>query len=485
MPSTPARGDGAARCAVLYARVSSKDQEREGFSIPAQLELLRSYAGANGFTILREFVDVETAKQAGRTGFGEMIALLRRERPIPVVLVEKTDRLYRNLKDWVTIDALGVEIHFVKEGVVLSPESRSSEKFMHGIKVLMAKNFIDNLSEETRKGMLEKARHGLWPSYAPLGYLNVDGPGGKRTIMPDPEVAPLIKDIYQRYASGKYSLKDVAGMARADGLAYRKSGADVPISTVHKILGNRIYSGDFDFDGVTYLGTYEPIVSRKLWNQVQNILDLRHKRNTRTRRFAFSGLITCGHCGRAMVGELKKGRYVYYHCCGCSRRYTREEVFEAKFTELIAGIVIKEWMLDDLPATISQIHEKQARQHAAAAARLHRECRRLQDRIDAMYVDKLDGKIDAGFYERKVAEWRAEQAELTRQIEEHEKVKPGPITDIRSLAERAATLFAQQSAHEKRKLLDCIIAGCVWNGGELRVEWREWSKLALLEKDAA
>jgi DNA invertase Pin-like site-specific DNA recombinase len=95
------------------------------------------------------------------------------------MLVEKTDRLYRNLKDWVTVDELDVEMHFPKEGVVLSRESRSSKKFMHGIKVLMAKNYIDNLSEETRKGMTEKAAQGFWPSNAPLGYRNVtrdDGP---------------------------------------------------------------------------------------------------------------------------------------------------------------------------------------------------------------------------------------------------------------------------------------------------------------------
>lgn len=65
------------------------------------------------------------------------------------MLVEKTDRLYRNLKDWVTVDELDVELHFPKEGVVLSRDSHSSEKFMHGIKVLMAKNYIDNLSEGT------------------------------------------------------------------------------------------------------------------------------------------------------------------------------------------------------------------------------------------------------------------------------------------------------------------------------------------------
>jgi site-specific DNA recombinase len=147
--------DPARTQAVIYARVSSKEQEKEGFSIPAQLKLLKEYASANGFAVVQDYVDVETAKQTGRAAFGEMVAYLKAHPVVRVMLVEKTDRLYRNLKDWVTVDELEVEIHFPKEGVVLSRESRSSEKFMHGIKVLMAKNYIDNLSEETRKGMTE------------------------------------------------------------------------------------------------------------------------------------------------------------------------------------------------------------------------------------------------------------------------------------------------------------------------------------------
>lgn len=90
-----------------------------------------------------------------------MVAYLRKNSSCRVLLVEKTDRLYRNFRDWLTIDEIrGLEVHFVKEGTVISDESRSSEKFIHGIKVLMAKNFIDNLSEETRKGMVEKHRRG-------------------------------------------------------------------------------------------------------------------------------------------------------------------------------------------------------------------------------------------------------------------------------------------------------------------------------------
>src|SRR5216117_2260988 len=95
------------RTAIVYARVSSKEQEKEGFSIPAQLKLLKEYASANGFAVTEEYIDVETAKQTGRAAFGEMVAYLKAHPSVRVMLVVKTDRLYRNLKDWVTVDELG------------------------------------------------------------------------------------------------------------------------------------------------------------------------------------------------------------------------------------------------------------------------------------------------------------------------------------------------------------------------------------------
>jgi site-specific DNA recombinase len=126
--------------AVSYSRVSSKDQEREGYSIPAQLKLLREYAPRTGMETIHEFVDIETAKTTGRKNFGDMVRFLEQNRNCRTVIVEKTDRLYRNFKDYLTLEDLGVEIHLVKEGQIISKDSRSQAKFMHGIQVLMARN---------------------------------------------------------------------------------------------------------------------------------------------------------------------------------------------------------------------------------------------------------------------------------------------------------------------------------------------------------
>ncbi len=147
----------------MYVRVSSKEQEREGFSIPAQKKFLRDYAIENGFTVVKVFEESESAKSAGRTQFKHMLTFLKANSEVKIVLAEKTDRLYRNMKDYneLNFDELDLHIHLAKENEVLSKGSRSHQKFIHGVKVLMAKNYSDNLSEEVVKGLNQKATEGL------------------------------------------------------------------------------------------------------------------------------------------------------------------------------------------------------------------------------------------------------------------------------------------------------------------------------------
>ena len=189
------------------------------------------------------------------------------------ILVEKTDRLYRNIKDYATIDELDVEIHLVKENEIISRSSQSSQQFVHGIKVLMARNYSLNLGEETVKGMTEKARAGMYPSYAPVGYQNAEGASGKRVIVPDPYAAPAITELFERFATGRYSLRALVQELNGDGFKLR--GRKLYSSTAHQILRKRLYTGDFDWDGKTYEGSHEPLVARESWQRVQELLDTR------------------------------------------------------------------------------------------------------------------------------------------------------------------------------------------------------------------
>src|SRR4051794_27645378 len=488
--SRPAPAAGPVRReAVIYARVSSKEQEKEGFSIPAQLKLLKEYAAGNGFAVAQEYIDVETAKQTGRAAFGEMVAYLKAHPSIRVMLVEKTDRLYRNLKDWVTVDELDVEMHFPKEGVVLSRESRSSEKFMHGIKVLMAKNYIDNLSEEARKGMQEKAEQGIWPTKTPLGYRNITGSDGKKIIATEPAIAPLIGKLFEWYARGDISLKEAARKAHAAGLNYPKSGAKVPVSTVHTILRNRLYTGWFEWNGKLIEGKHEALVPVELWERVQGVLDGRFASKAKRGRhdFAFSGLIACHACGCAVVAEIKKQRYVYYHCTGfadkcqgnpasCRRKYVREEALEAQFTELLGRLrfddEVLEWVRDALHAS----HADERREHEEAIKRHQAEYKRLQDRLNAMYVDKLDGVVDTAFFEKMSNQWRIEQNHCLREIERHQHADQSYMDEgvqLLELARNAQKLFEQQEPREKRRLLNFVLSNCTWEDGEVVANFRQ------------
>jgi site-specific DNA recombinase len=366
-------------------------------------------------------------------------------------------------------------MHFPKEGVVISRESRSSEKFMHGIKVLMAKNYIDNLSEEARKGQQEKAEQGIWPTKTPLGYRNITGPDGKKIIAADPEVAPIIARLFEWYATGQLSLKEAAKKAQAASLVYRKSGAKVPVSTVHNILRCRLYTGMFNWKGKLIQGKHQPLISTELWERVQGVLDGRnaHKHRRMTHDFAFSGLIACYHCGCSIVGEIKKQKYVYYHCTGyadkcrnnpaaCRRRHVREEVLEQLFTNLLGQLQFDNEVLEWVREALHASHIDERHEHEEAIKRLQAEHKRIGDRINAMYLDKLDGRVDGAFFDKTSAEWREQQNRCLREIERHQSAEQSYMDEgvqILELARNARTLFERQEPREKRRLLNSVSAG--------------------------
>jgi site-specific DNA recombinase len=461
---------------VLYARVSSKDQEKEGYSIPAQERSLRDYALERGLVIVQEFVDVETAKRSGRTAFTAMLEYLKKHpATCRTILVEKTDRLYRNLKDWTTLDDLGTTIHLVKEGRVIGPDSRSSDHLAHGINVLMARNYILNLGEETRKGMLEKARTGIYPSFAPVGYRNVDGADGKRKIVSDPDAAPVITELFERFSAGNYSLKTLVKELNAEGCKLR--GRKLSSSTVHQILRKRLYTGDFDWGGTTYPGKYEPLVTREGWQRVQDLLNARAVNKTRKVKhdFAYTGLVHCGHCGCLMVGELKKGKYAYFHCTGnrgkCPEPYTRQEVLAREFANVLQELVIPQPILDWLGEAVLASDRTEQAARAQTIRTLQARHDQIKARIETMYLDKLDGRITQEFFDKQSATWRGEQDGLLRKIKDIQNAAPSPIdeaVDMLRLTSRASELFQQQPAAEQRRLLQVVVEKAAWRDGALR-----------------
>jgi site-specific DNA recombinase len=136
--------------AVLYARVSSEEQKREGFSIPAQLKMLREYADSSSYHVVKEFSDAESASTTGRERFSEMLAYLRKH-PRCRLLVEKTDRLYRNAEDYVEVQRLKVEVHCVRNGSIVGPESDPAIQMAHLFELGIARHFSQNLGLEVKK----------------------------------------------------------------------------------------------------------------------------------------------------------------------------------------------------------------------------------------------------------------------------------------------------------------------------------------------
>jgi hypothetical protein len=288
--------------------------------------------------------------------------------------------------------------------------------------------------------------------------------------------------LFAWFSSGEYSLKALAKKAYDEGFRFRKSRNKIPVTTLHKMLRNRIYMGEFEYASTVYQGTHEPLVGREVWERCQEILDGRHQKKDRkvTHDFAFSSLLTCGHCGCSLVGERKKGRYVYHHCTGyrgkCPEPYTRQEKLTDLFAGLLRALVIPPAVLAWLRETVvaSDVTERAAR--AQTLRRHQMELDRLQTRLDVLYDDRLDGRIDASTYDKKAEEIRGTQQRARIKIAQYQSPALAPPTqalDLMSLTSQGAELFERQSAREQRRLLRLVVREAIWQNGELRTCLRE------------
>jgi site-specific DNA recombinase len=233
-----------------------------------------------------------------------MVKTLKSLKTCRTIFVEKTDRLSRNQEDMILLRRLDFVIHFVKEGTVYSKDARAHTKFMQNIHLATASFYSDNLSEEVIKGMTEKASQGFYPGRAPFGYRNNRE---TRNIEPLAETSRFVKRAYELYATGRYSLRTLGKQLREE---FGKAPAR---SYLHYMLTNTHYVGLFEWSGITYRGNYDTFISQELFDRVQSVFTGINKPKYGNVEIAFRGRMTCKHCGCAMTGERKKGKYVYSH----------------------------------------------------------------------------------------------------------------------------------------------------------------------------
>ena len=168
------------------------------------------------------------------------------------------------------------------------------------------------------------------------------GESGKKIIEPDPDFAPVVRQMFEWYATGRHSVREITRMAPRRGPSrFVRPANPCRRAACRRCSGTGPTWANLSGTGEPTREAHEPIVSRDLWKKVQDVLDGRRVNPNRKpkRDFAFTGLVRCGHCGCSMVAEIKKGRYVYYHCSRakgkCPEPYTREELLEERFAELL------------------------------------------------------------------------------------------------------------------------------------------------------
>lgn len=408
--------------AILLARVSSKEQE-EGQSIPAQERRLREYAERKGLTVDQVFKITESSTKDTRKEFEKILDRIRKSKEIIALVADTIDRVQRSFKESVVLEELRkdgkVEIHFMREGLVLNLKSNSADILRWDMGVMFARSYVLQLSDNVKRSKEQAVKSGHWIGLAPLGYMHVLDDSGDKNIIPDAERAIFIAKLFELYATGNYSFLKLREEAERMGLRTKK-GLKVAKSQIESIIKNPFYCGMMRTKYGLAEHSYKPIITRALYQQVQDVIAGYHKKPHKrtTAPFILRGLITCSNCGCAITPEIHKKRYIYYSCTNakgtCTKVYTREEQLLDALSQYFDHIALSEQQIAEVTSYLKKIHESESLFHMESLTALRKEQDRIQKRISQMYDDKLDGLIDEKMYLDKVKDYKARQAEIHR-----------------------------------------------------------------------
>ncbi len=463
---------------INLCRVSSKEQEETGYSLPAQEKLLNAYAEKHGFSVAKNFSISESASgRKQREIFNDMMTYVNRE-GIKLIIIEKVDRLTRNFKDAVMVDEWleadeERQVHFVKDGLVLHRNSRSQEKLNWGIRILFAKNYIDNLSEEVKKGQKEKIAQGWLPCRPPYGYTTI-GEKGHKTHIPDIATMPIAKKMFEWYATGNYSLKMLTDMLYEVGM--RSAGGNkIGKSRIHEYLTDPFYIGKVRWNNQITTGNQEIYIDPEIFERVQATLKGKTTPKYRKHHYLFQQLVKCGECSGVITWETQK-RHVYGHCNhyrGCSQTvWFKEPDIEKQIVKVFDDLQIKnarivEW----IRKAIKDSHKDEVNYHTSSVDDLTKRLALIEKRFEAIYDDKVDERITMDFYNKKMMQYEEEKAQVLKALSKHTNANTKYYelaSNIYELSQRAKEIYMRaKEKNDKRQLIKLIFANLTANGGKI------------------
>ena len=473
---------------ILLARVSTREQA-EGYSLSAHVKSIDDYGAQRNFSIAKRFIIPETAsRDKERKKFKEMLDDLEKHKEIKIILCEKVDRITRNFKDAVKLDEWLNEdserqIHFVKQSLIIHKNAKSHEKFQWDIYVALSRQYSNNLSEETKKGLFEKAEEGWYPGNSKRGYKTIGGIGSKTWIIDDStdSEAPFIKKAFELYANNNWSLKKLREEMFREGWK-QKNGKPIAKSTLAFTLKDVFYCKKFNWRGKVYNnGNHERLVSDEIFEIVQRKLQGKAQPRYRTHNHLFKGMITCENCGCSITAEIQKG-HTYYHCTHfkpCDqKKFVREEEIEKQVLGYFDKITIKDKeTLGLITESLKESHVEEMNYHNQTLTTLNKRYQTLQKRLDELYLDKLDRRITLEKYEELETKFRKEQEEARQEKVRHENANINYFelgANLVELSSKAKEIYLKRKLIEdKRRLLNLIFLNLTLYDGFVRKTYQK------------
>jgi site-specific DNA recombinase len=448
-----------------YIRVSSVRQGVQGVSLPQQREAIERHAQRHNLEISRWFEEQETAAKQGRAVFNEMMKLLRC-RSAAGVIIHKIDRSARNLRDWADLGELidqGIEVHFANEALDLN--SRGG-RLSADIQAVVAADYIRNLREEAKKGFYGRLKQGYFPMPAPWGYLDK---GQAKPKVPDPAMAPLVRRAFELYGTGRYNLLSLALELQKLGLR-RPNGQPIRRNRLSEMLNNPFYFGLIHIrkTGQYFTGVHDPIISKKLFDQVQAVLQ--GKLNTRSQKhdFLFRRRLTCKGCDYSLVGETHKG-YIYYRCQihDCPTTSVREEIVDSAVRQRFSFLRFSPDECRYLRQQMLVMRSEQGHQQEQAVQALQLRLSGIDDRVGRLTDAYIDRLIDKELFEERKAALLLERRDVDDQLTDWMGGKRNVAEELAKFLERADSAYLaykQGILLEKRQLLDSLTSNRLVEG---------------------